>query len=267
MDAWHSRALAKGKPTPLFDGVAVALITHFNQDGGLDAIATAEHALELVNLGVSAIVIAGSTGEASALTAPERRVLLSAIRKHIAGKVPIVVGTGADSIEEAVALTAAARDQGADVVMALAPRGARDQRPYYDAVSKAAEHVPLFAYNWRTSPLGIPIELLGDLPILGYKESSSSVERLQRVIAGWGGPVYVGSSYLLLAGKSLGCVGAILSLANAAPELAIGAFNGDTKACHELMRDDFIELSESVIGIKALTARRFGTSTVLRLVD
>ena len=53
----------------LFDGVAVALVTLFNEDQSLDAKATAEHAQRLVEIGVRAVVLTGTTGEASSLDA------------------------------------------------------------------------------------------------------------------------------------------------------------------------------------------------------
>ncbi|HJU01153.1 MAG TPA: dihydrodipicolinate synthase family protein, partial [Actinomycetes bacterium] len=57
---------------PLFTGVGVALATLFDEAGDVDAKATAAHAATLVDLGIRAVVVAGSTGEAAALTAGER---------------------------------------------------------------------------------------------------------------------------------------------------------------------------------------------------
>ena len=51
-------------PQPLFSGVGVALVTLFQDDGTLDAAATAGHAARLVELGIRAVVVAGTTGEA-----------------------------------------------------------------------------------------------------------------------------------------------------------------------------------------------------------
>src|ERR671933_643496 len=61
---------------PPFTGVGVALVTLFDEDGELDLDATAEHAARLVDLGVRAVVVSGSTGEAAALSAEERGRLL-----------------------------------------------------------------------------------------------------------------------------------------------------------------------------------------------
>ena len=86
---------------PLFTGVGVALATLFDEAGELDAKATAGHAATLVELGVRAVVVAGSTGEAAALTSEERLDLLSEVRRAVGAEVPVVAGTGAPSARQA----------------------------------------------------------------------------------------------------------------------------------------------------------------------
>jgi 4-hydroxy-tetrahydrodipicolinate synthase len=105
----------------LFTGVGVALVTLFGDDGALDAKATAEHAATLVELGMRAVVVAGSTGEAATLTEAERTTLLTEVRRALPAGTPVLAGTGAPSIRQAVALTLAAVDHGADAVLALSP--------------------------------------------------------------------------------------------------------------------------------------------------
>ncbi|MFN2506145.1 MAG: dihydrodipicolinate synthase family protein, partial [Acidimicrobiales bacterium] len=220
-------------PPPLFRGVGVALITLFDEDGDLDAPATAEHAGRLVELGVRAVVVAGSTGEAAALSPEERVALLLAVRAmvHPASEVPVIAGTGAPSGRQAAALTAAACDHGADAVIVLSPPGAPDPRPYYDEVAKVAGGTPVLAYHWPAlSPPGIPLSALADLPVDGCKDSSGDASRLLDTLSAYPGPLYVGSSALLALAGPMGCAGAILSLANAEPEGCIAAFGGDAQA-------------------------------------
>ena len=123
---------------PLFTGVAVALVTLFDEDGGLDAKATAEHAATLVELGMRAVVVAGSTGEAAALEPEERAALLVEVRRAVPSGIPVLVGTGAPSRRQAAALTSTAVDLGADGVLVLSPPGAADLRRYYQAAATAA---------------------------------------------------------------------------------------------------------------------------------
>ncbi len=168
-----------GVPEVLFSGVGVALVTLFGPDGSVDLAATAAHADRLVGRGVQAVVVAGSTGEASTLTGAERVALLGAVRSAVAGRVAVLAGTGAPSARQAVALTRDAVAQGADGLLCLSPPGGADPRGYYGEVAAAAAGVPLFAYHFpRVSPPGIGVELLPELPVQGVKDSSGDPDRL-----------------------------------------------------------------------------------------
>ena len=252
----------------VFTGVAVALLTLFDDDGDLDAAASAEHAARLVELGVRAVVVAGSTGEAATLEPHERLALLDAVcgPGGVDGRVPVVAGTGAPSARQAARLTAAAADHGADAVLVLSPPGTDDPRRYYEQVTAAAGNVPALAYHFpAVSPPGIPVAALHDLPVAGCKDSSGDADRLLETLSQWGLPLYVGSSSLLALAGSLGGAGAIVTLANAQPELCVAAFAGDAAAQLELAPQHRAAGVHLPVGIKELTARRFGTSTVVRV--
>lgn len=251
---------------PIFRGVGVALVTLFDERGELDAAATADHAARLVGLGVAAVVVAGTTGEAAALDPAERLALLGAVREAVPDGVPVLAGTGAPSARQAAELTRGAADRGADAVLALSPPFAPDPRPYYDAVAKAAGPVPVLAYHYpAVSSPGVPVGSLGDLPVAAMKDSSGSAERLLEELAGWDGPVYPGSSALLSLAGPLGCPGAILALANAEPERCAAAFSGDAAAQRQLAAAHLAAARSFPHGIKALTAARFGTPTTARM--
>ena len=89
---------------PVFEGVGVPVVTLFNDDASLDAAATAELAAQLVDLGMRAVVVAGSTGEAASLDRDERVQLLHAVRKTVTS-VPVIAGTGQPSTRQAVVVT------------------------------------------------------------------------------------------------------------------------------------------------------------------
>jgi len=120
---------------PVFTGVGVALATLFEDDGEVDLKATADFAANLVDLGIRGVVVAGSTGEASALTAEEQVALVTETRRAVPAGVPVIAGTGGPSARQAAALTRAAREAGADAVLALCPPRNNDPRPYYDALA------------------------------------------------------------------------------------------------------------------------------------
>jgi 4-hydroxy-tetrahydrodipicolinate synthase len=82
---------------PLFRGVGVALATLFEDDGEVDVKATADLAANLADVGIRAVVVAGSTGEAAALTAEERVALLTETRRAVPAGVPVIAGTGGPS--------------------------------------------------------------------------------------------------------------------------------------------------------------------------
>jgi len=250
---------------PVFNGVGVALVTLFDDEGNLDAAASAKHAARLVDLGVRAVVVAGSTGEAASLEREERVALLQAVRKEVTS-VPVIAGTGAPSTRQAVTFTKDACDTGADAVLALSPRDNTDVRPYYEAVVEAAADVPVLAYHFPAiSPPGIPVEELPRLPVAGCKDSSGSADRLLDELAAWDRALYVGSSALLALAGPMGCAGAILALANAEPERCAAAFAGDAATQRSLADAHRRSGMNFPAGIKELTAERFGTSAVTRM--
>ena len=253
-------------PEPLFTGVGVALATLFDDHGEVDAKATADHAATLVDLGVRAVVVAGSTGEANALTIEERIALLTETRRAVPAGVPVIAGTGGPSARQAAALTRTAREAGADAVLALCPPRNNDPRPYYDAVAEAAGDLPALAYHFpQTAPPGIPVDALADLPVQGMKDSSGDPERLLAELAVFERPVWVGAASMVLMASALGLPGAILAVANVDPEHAIAAFAGDPTAQQALLPAHYRVKASFPFGLKDAIADRFGTSRTTRL--
>jgi 4-hydroxy-tetrahydrodipicolinate synthase len=251
--------------TPLFTGVAVALVTLFDDDGRLLVDETIEHAVGLVDRGVAAVLVAGSTGEAWALSADERVALARAARAALDGRVPVIVGTGDPDPAQAAALTAAAREVGADAALALSPAGQDDVRPYYEALARVAGPMTLLAYHFpaRSSP-GVPVEVMPELPVAGLKDSSGDAERLVAELDVFAGDLYVGSSALLPLAGALGARGAILALANLEPELCGAAFAGDLGAQRELVPAHREAGADFPGGLKRALARRHGTPATVR---
>ncbi|HMF83766.1 MAG TPA: dihydrodipicolinate synthase family protein [Acidimicrobiia bacterium] len=250
----------------VFTGVGVALVTLFDDRGELDAPATADLAARLVDLGMRAVVVAGTTGEAAALEAGERIALLEAVRRRVPLSVPVIAGTGAPSARQAAALTRDAVERGADAVLTLSPPGVADPRAYFDAVAKAAGGAPVLAYHYpKAAPPGIAVRFIGDLPVAGIKDSSGDAERLLHELDRYEGAIYTGSSALLSFAGPLGCAGAILSLANAEPERCMRAFTGDVVAQGALLQSHLAAHESFPRGLKEMVAARFGTSTVCRV--
>lgn len=250
---------------PLLAGVGVALVTLFGEDGALDAPATAALAGRLADLGVRCVLVAGTTGEAAALDPEERDILVGAVRSALPADVPVLAGTGAATGRQAAELTERAFAVGADAVLALSPLGVADPRAYYDTVAKAATG-PLLAYHFPGAAApGIPVELLADLPVSGLKDSSGDAARLLHERDVFGGDLYTGATSLVGLCGAVGGAGALVAVANVAPEDAVSAFTGDAEAQVRLAALDRTAAAGFPGGYKRAAAERFGTSVVTRV--
>jgi 4-hydroxy-tetrahydrodipicolinate synthase len=249
----------------LFTGVGVALVTLFRPDGALDAPATADLAARLVDLGVGCVLVAGTTGEAAALTAEERGELIAAVRAALPPDVPVLAGTGAPTGRQAAEHTERAFAAGADAVLALSPPGVADPRAYFDRVAKAATG-PLLAYHFpgASSP-GIRVELLPELPVSGLKDSSGDAGRLLHEVEVFPGDLWTGAASLLTLCGAVGVAGGLVAAANMAPEECVAALGGDVAAQVRVAAADRAASVDFPAGYKRATAERFGVSPVTRV--
>jgi dihydrodipicolinate synthase/N-acetylneuraminate lyase len=250
---------------PLWTGPAVALVNLFDADAAVDAKATAEHAARLVEAGVRAVLVNGSTGEAATLTDAERGELVAAVRQACPG-VPVVAGASGDWWQQATTRVTAAIDAGADGVLVAPPRlgGALDG--YYARVLEAAAGVPVLAYHYPGVAGGpVPVEALGTLGIAGIKDSSADPARLGHELSLGGDlAVYTGASALLGYASWLGAAGAIVAAANLVPQQCLAAWERDAAAQHAVLRAER-ESKALPGGLKEAMARQYGTSPVRRL--
>ena len=249
----------------LFTGVGVALVTLFSEDGGLEAKATADLAARLVDLGIAAVLVAGTTGEAATLAPEERDELVGAARAALPTGVPVIAGTGAPTGRQAAVLTERAFASGADAVLALSPPGVADPRLYYERVASAATG-PLLAYHFPgASAPGIPVDLLRDLPVSGLKDSSGDAARLLHERDVFTGDLWTGAASLIALSGAVGAEGAIVAMANVAPEECVAAFAGDGAAQVRLAALERTASRDFPAGYKRGATDRFGTSAVTRI--
>lgn len=251
--------------TSLFTGVGVALVTLFDDEGEIDAPATADHAARLVDAGVAAVLVAGSTGEAATLDADERSDLLLAVRYAVDGRVPVLAGTGAPSARQARLLSKRAEADGADALLVLSPPNVTDPRAYYERVTTAVD-IPVLAYHYpKASAPGVPVDVLRQLPIAGIKDSSGDAERLileaDEVTAG----LYTGHPALVHLASAIGCAGAILALANVDPEGCARAWAGDGDCQRELINGHRAQSLAGIAGLKRTLCALQGTSPNTRV--
>ncbi len=252
-------------PAPLWTGVGVALVTLFDDTGAVDNAATAAHAARLVEAGVRGVLVAGTTGEADALTDTERVALIRAVRDAVPD-VPLLAGAGGVWSRQAAERAEAAVAAGADAVLVPPPHRPTDLVAFYRAVAAAAAPAPVLGYHYPGIAGGaLPVEALPDLPLAGIKDSTGQAELLLREVTGWSGATYVGSSALVTMAAAVGAAGAILAVANGVPELCVAAFDGDGGAQRELLAAHLRAKAPFPHGVKSLAAERYGTSTHSRL--
>jgi dihydrodipicolinate synthase/N-acetylneuraminate lyase len=219
---------------PLPSGVGVALVTLFDADGVVDVKATAERARRCVELGVSSVLVAGTTGEAARLSVQDR-VELAATVKDAAPEVPVIVGTGHADADAAFEATARIANHGdADAFLVYCPEDATPAS-FFRGLRAEAQGRDVLAYHnpALAAARELGTEELSSLEIDGAKDSSASTNRLADLVE-LGVRVYVGSATQLIVAGSCGACGALLALANVAPTDCIAAWNGDAGAQRRL---------------------------------
>ena len=175
----------------MITGSIVALVTPMHTDGSVDWEAL-ERLLDMhIAAGTSAIGAVGTTGESATLSHPEHCEVIRHCVDYVAGRIPVVAGTGSNSTWEAIELTRAAADAGADACLLVTPYYNRPtQRGMYEHFKSIAEAVaiPQILYNvpGRTS-----VDLLNDTTarlaeldnIVGIKDATGNLERGRELIA------------------------------------------------------------------------------------
>jgi len=208
----------------VFDGLTVAMVTPF-QGGALDLEATARLVDGLLEGGVEGLVVSGSTGEAATCTLDERRTLWRFVRERVAGRVPVVAGTGTNSTAESITITRLAEEIGLDGAMVVTPfynkPTPRGQVAHFTAVAKSTR-LPIILYNvpGRTGTNTLPETLaqVQDLPnIVAVKEASGSLDQASAVRARTGLTLLSGDDSLTLPMIAVGATGVVSVAGNAAP--------------------------------------------------
>jgi len=133
------------------EGVLTAMVTPFDDDGGLDVPAVRRLARHLVEHGSHGLVLAGTTGESPTLSDEETLSLLREVRDEVGDGATLICGTGSNDTRHSVELTRAASDAGADAVLVVTPYYNKPNRAglraHYEAVAEAAGETPVVLYN------------------------------------------------------------------------------------------------------------------------
>lgn len=215
-----------------FNGVYVALVTPFTKDYQVDYVRLTELCNWLIDQGVDGLVPGGSLGEYATLTAEERAKLVETVIEAANGRVPVLVGSGAPSTAQSVKWVQHAKEHGAAGIMALPPINYKPLEneiiEHYKALSEVG--LPIVAYN---NPKDYPTDLTPDLlaeiskfeNVVGVKEFSGDVRRMQEILEKTDLEVMVGVDDLVLEGALVGATGWISGVPNALPKEGVELFH------------------------------------------
>jgi 4-hydroxy-2-oxoglutarate aldolase len=253
-------------------GIFPPVVTPFNRRGNVDEGCFRENLRRLSGIGLSGILVTGSTGEAPLLAERERLRLVELARDVVRPPEILMVGTGLESTVATLRLSREAVARGADAILVVTPNYYKPRMDsdslvaHYRAVAGGVSR-PIIVYSIpQFTGIYMEPETIGRLSrlpnVVGLKESSGDLAFvravLRRVRPGF--RVLVGSASILLKALRAGAVGAVLSQATFAPELCVALYEaflrGRAKAAREfqqrlLLLAQKVALPYGVAGIKA----------------
>ncbi len=234
----------------MIQGSMVALVTPMQADGALDWKGLHKLVDWHIEQGTHAIVAVGTTGESATLDVDEHLEVIRKVVDQVHGRIPVIAGTGANATSEAIELTQAAKDAGADACLSVTPYYNKPTQEglflHHQAIAKAVA-LPQLLYNvpGRTGVDMAP-ETVARLAavdnIIGIKEATGDMERARWLVEN------TPDDFLLISGDDLTAVelmllggkGDISVTANVAPaavakmcELAIAGQAAEARAIHE----------------------------------
>lgn len=234
-------------------GIMAASITPFTRTGAIDEEAFRRHLDFLAQHKVHGVVVCGSLGEFPAMTADERNRVVKIAVEEAKGRMLVSAGTGAVTTKEAIELTRAAKDLGADMAQVVTPYYLKptpeELVDHYAAISKAVA-LPIVIYNIpdRTGVNVTPAlaaRMAQISHVVGMKDSSKNMAQMIDFIrvAGDKLGLLCGNDQLLLPALFMGAIGSTSGSPNVVPQLAVGIWNYLHKGEYEHARKLQLELN------------------------
>lgn len=251
------------------------------RDGGarLDEEAFAPYLDFLVAGGADGILTQGTTGEGILLGLDERRRALALALDAVAGRIPVIAHTGAQTTADTVALSADAAEQGASAVAVIAPPyfalDAREQLAHLEAAARACAPLPFYAYEFAARS-GYPVlpETVARLRerapnLAGIKVSDTPASAVEPYLLD-GLDVFAGAELLLR--ELPGAAGTVSGLGAVYPETVAGVLRGDpgavarATALRPLFSGRFVAVVKAALALRGLPVRP-DTRAPLRPLD
>ncbi len=233
----------------LFTGAAVAIITPFLDDLSVDYERFAQIIEEQISGGTDAIVVTGTTGEAATLSQKEHLDVIEFCVKQVAGRIPVIAGSGSNCTSEGIYMSTEAEKRGVDGLLLVTPYYNKcTQKGLYKHFKAIADSVkvPCILYNVpsRTGVNIAPetvVKLCTEVEnIVGVKEASGNISQIAKIMSLANGKVdlYSGNDDQIVPILSLGGLGVISVLSNVAPrqthEICQSFFDGDVAKAREM---------------------------------
>jgi 4-hydroxy-tetrahydrodipicolinate synthase len=232
----------------MFKGSLVAIVTPMDEEGGLDLDRFRALLDFHIDQGTDGVVIVGTTGESPTVDFEEHHLLMRTAVDHVAGRIPVIAGTGANSTREAIDLSVYAKNAGVNACLSVAPYYNKPTQEglyqHFKAIAEAVD-IPHILYNvpGRTvADIRNDTALrLAQIPnIVGIKDATGDIGRgsdlLQRAPSDFF--IYSGDDVSGLAFLLLGGHGVISVTANVAPrmmhDMCVAAFAGDLNTARAL---------------------------------
>ena len=214
----------------IFTGSGVAIVTPMKPDGAVNYEAFAKNIEFQIANHTDAITVCGTTGEASTLSHEEHLECITFCVEQVAGRIPVIAGTGSNCTETAVYLSKEAEQLGADGLLVVTPyynkATQKGLKEHYSIIAKAVK-IPIILYNipGRTGGVNILPETIVSLceenpNIVGVKDATDNFIQYAKLMALAKGKVdvYSGNDNQIVPFLSLGAKGVISVLANIAPQ-------------------------------------------------
>ncbi len=231
----------------IFQGSGVAIVTPFKQDGSIDFLKLEQLIDYQLAHATDAIIICGTTGEASAMDDDEHLECIRTAVTRVKGRVPVIAGTGSNDTRHGINLTRRAKAFGVDASLQVTPYYNKATQEgligHFKAIGEAVD-LPMILYNVpsRTGLNMTPqtVYTLSQLDyVIGIKEASGNISQVAQIahLCGDQFPIYAGNDDQIIPVLSLGGQGVISVLANVAPQethdIVMAYLNGNTRAALE----------------------------------
>ena len=237
----------------VFTGAGVAIVTPFKENGEVNYEEFAKQ-IELQIAGeTDAIIVCGTTGEASTLSHEEHIEVIRYCVEVVNGRIPVVAGTGSNCTDTAVYLSQEAEKAGADALLVVTPYyNKATQKGLYEHFKIVADSVkiPVILYNipGRTGGVNILPETVVRLcteveNIVGVKDATGNISQVAKLMSLANGKVdlYSGNDDQIVPLLSLGGKGVISVLSNIAPkqthDICAKFFEGDVEGSRKIQLD------------------------------